>query len=141
MTISASKLDKVFSWAMIVFALVVLALIPIGVRAEVEGSVDEGLVSETLKQWELVVAFFIPWLTSVMIRNNFNQQMQSLTMLAVSLVVVLVTMFLNGTLDSFSDLLFSYMKVVAFTIAYYKGISKPTGISPTIQNSVNPGPA
>lgn len=121
----------------VVGALLVVALMGYAsVLADAEGSVDVGTVNEALQQWELIVAFVQPLVIAFFISPDFSQKVQTLIMVAVSAVVTVVTMYLNGTLDNGTDYVTSLLKVIALTIAYYKGIWKPAGTAPTIETRI-----
>jgi hypothetical protein len=98
-----------------------------------ENSVDAGTAYAAIQHWELIVSLFIPWVVAWLIKSEWAQATQAAVMLAVCGIVTTITMYLQGDLAADMDLVTSFLKVVAFTIVYYKGIWKPTQVAPNIE--------
>lgn len=98
-----------------------------------EGEVNAGTSISPLENWQLFVGFVLPLVISVIVQRGWSQATQSVAMFLVCAVVTAGTMYLQGDLDNITDYAESLLKLVALTVAFYKGVWKPTQVSPTIE--------
>jgi hypothetical protein len=92
----------------------------------------------TVQYWAIITGFFLPPLISLVQKSTWSQRVQATVMFVVALSVTLLQLWLYGQLDNFTDPAAAIILVLVTTIASYKGLWKPTGISPAIERSVNP---
>jgi uncharacterized membrane protein HdeD (DUF308 family) len=103
----------------------------------VEGEVDVFTRAQNLENWQLILAFFLPLVIAMIVRQNWSRTAKSITMFVVALLATIGTMFLNGSLNDVSAETFvgKFLVVVVGTIAFYNGIWKPTQVAPKIEDA------
>jgi hypothetical protein len=91
--------------------------------------------SVAIEQWQIIIGFFLPLLLSLIIQSGFSRPVQAILAFIVSLVVTSVTMLIRGDLDAFDATNYSaaVLSVFGFSIVFYQGWWKPTGIAPAIE--------
>jgi surface polysaccharide O-acyltransferase-like enzyme len=90
----------------------------------------------TVQYWAIVTGFFLPPLISVIQKSTWSQRLQAMVMFVVALIATLLQPWLYGQLDNFTDPAAAIILVLVTTIASYKGLWKPSGISPAIEAKV-----
>ena len=89
--------------------------------------------NNSLQLWEIVTAFVLPLIIAFIQQPTWSPRLRSLVMFATSAVVVIGQLLFSGELDNWSDPAVSVLTVVVMTIAFYKGVWKPTGVAPSIE--------
>jgi hypothetical protein len=100
-----------------------------------EGEVNIFTDQASIQAWQMILAFVLPLVIAVIVRQQWSRTAKSICMFAVSFVATLGTMYLNGALNDVSAQTFvaRFLTVVVATIAFYNGIWKPTGVAPAVE--------
>ncbi len=93
--------------------------------------------TSNLQAWELILAFLLPNLLSLIIQSGWSRRAQSLLAFGVSAVATTITLWVSGELSNWTDLTTTVLTVFALTIAFYQGFWKPTGIASKLEESTN----
>lgn len=90
----------------------------------------------SLAQWSLIVAFFVPLVMSVLNQSKWSAQIKAGLFFAVSLVAAAGTAYFQGDLTGkrFVD---SALVIVAAGAAFYQGWWKPVGVAPKLEEVTN----
>jgi hypothetical protein len=104
----------------------------------VEGEVDRGLDAVPLQDWQYIVGFALPLLIAWLMKSRWSQATQSAVMFVTVALVGLVTMYLQGQLNDFSTstVVSKILGLLVITIASYKGLWKPLGVAPAIEEKL-----
>jgi hypothetical protein len=118
----------------VMLAMFVFVFMPIVTLAQTVGDAADELSEATpYENWQILVPILINIAVSTFSKSTWSDQARSLMMIGFSLVVTVVSMFLQGTLDTTPvDLLAELLKVIVATVAFYYGVFKPTGMSKAI---------
>jgi uncharacterized membrane protein len=100
-----------------------------------EGEVNIFTDQASIQSWPMILAFVLPLVIAVIVRQQWSRTAKSICMFVVSFVATLGTMYLNGALNDVSAQTFvaRFLTVVVATIAFYNGIWKPTGVAPAVE--------
>jgi glucan phosphoethanolaminetransferase (alkaline phosphatase superfamily) len=100
-----------------------------------EGEVNIFTDQASIQAWQMILAFVLPLVIAVIVRQQWSRTAKSICMFSVSFVATLGTMYLNGALNDVSAQTFvaRFLTVVVATIAFYNGIWKPTGVAPAVE--------
>ena len=100
-----------------------------------EGEYNIFTDQSAIQSWQMILAFVLPLVIAVVIRQRWSRTAKSITMFVVAFLATLGTMYLNGSLNDVSAQTFvaRFLTVVVATIAFYNGIWKPTQVAPEIE--------
>lgn len=85
-----------------------------------------------LEMWSLLVGFFLPLVISAIQRASWSNPVRALVALGACVVAALGTVWLAGDFNT-KDIVSSVLLVLVTALATYKGLWKPTGVSPGIE--------
>lgn len=88
-------------------------------------------LQNTLYDTELVVGTLLPLLIAIIVQSYWSARVQSIATLAICAVTAFV---LHWQEWSAAPPVESFITIVLTTVAWYKGVWKPTGLAPVIEN-------
>ncbi|WP_199896714.1 hypothetical protein [Streptomyces niger] len=91
------------------------------------------------QMWALIVGFLSPLLISVVNRPHWSSAIRASVQVAVSVLVGLGTAYFAGDFAG-KDIVTSILIASVSAISAYKGIFKPTGMSPAVERMTSPAP-
>lgn len=122
----------------LLMALLMALLWPLAALAQAGEDVMAPPLSATSphENWQFIVAAALPGLIALLTRQTWNQAAKSAAAFGISAVVVLVGMYLDGTLlQGGFDAIATPLKVFPLVIAFYYGLWKPMGASGAIHEA------
>ena len=93
-----------------------------------------------LQMWALLVGFLMPLLISALQRSTWPNPLRALIAFLACAVAGLVTAWLGGDFNT-TDIVSAVLVVLTTALATYKGLWKPTGVSPRIESATGGGSA
>jgi hypothetical protein len=88
-----------------------------------------------LAQWDLIVGFFLPLVTAVVIRQAWSPTYKAVANFVLSIVAAAGVVYFQGNLatGNLNALVSSVLIVLVASIATYHGLFRPTRIAPAIE--------
>lgn len=94
-------------------------------------------MNETIQYWELITAFLLPLVLSLVMQKNWTSATKAVVMFLFSALIVMGQLYIRDELNNWEDPVSVVLRVVAFTIAFYQGLWKPTGVAPKIEDATS----
>lgn len=90
-----------------------------------------------LAQWSLIVGFFLPIVTAIIVRQAWSPALKSVANFVFSIVAAAGTVYFQGNLatNNLDALVSSTLIVLVASIAVYHGLMKPTRVAPNIEQA------
>ena len=91
-----------------------------------------------LMMWNLIVGFLSPTIISIIQQPKWRNEVRVGVTFILCMVFGGFTAYLNGQWN-FGDVVGSILTVSVAAITFYKGLWKPAGVTPAIENATSPG--
>lgn len=92
---------------------------------------------DDLTMWSLLVGFVSPPLISMVQQPAWSRRLRALVTLAFSTVVGGGTAYFNGAMTG-KGLVSAILVVLVTALTTYKGLWKPSGVSPAVETATSP---
>lgn len=94
-------------------------------------------MQSNLAMWSLIVGFFVPIVTAIVIRQGWAPGLKSIANFVIATVAALGTVYFKGNLDTSNKnvIISSVLLVVVTSIASYHGLLRPTAVAPSIEKA------
>jgi hypothetical protein len=94
-------------------------------------------MQSNLAMWSLVVGFFVPIVTAVVIRQAWAPGLKAIANFVIAAVAALGVVYFKGDLDTSNKnaIVSSILLVLVTSIASYHGLLRPTLVAPSIEKA------
>ena len=94
-------------------------------------------MQSNLAMWSLVVGFFVPIVTAVVVRQAWAPGLKAIANFVIAAVAALGVVYFKGDLDTSNKnaIVSSVLLVVVTSIAAYHGLLRPTQVAPSIEKA------
>jgi hypothetical protein len=87
--------------------------------------------------WNLIVGFFVPIVTAVVIRQAWQPGLKAIANFVIAAIAAFGVVYFKGDLDTSNKnaIISSVLLVVVTSIASYHGFLRPTQVAPSIERA------